>query len=91
MTGASQVKKPTLRKCIGCMELKEKKALIRLCKCDDGHIVIDTSFKTGGRGAYICKDEVCLQKAFKRKALERSFKMRVSEEDYDRLRSEIEK
>ena len=56
-----------------------------MCINKDGHIIIDETLKAGGRGAYICKDEKCLQKAVKRKALEHNFKIRISKEEYSRI------
>lgn len=89
MTVRSAVKKPVLRKCIGCMDLKEKKDLVRLYINDEGTIIADKTFKSGGRGAYICKNEACFQKAIKRKALDHSFKMRIPKEEYERILIEI--
>ena len=78
-------KKPSLRKCIGCFSLKEKKDLLRLYKDDAGEIKLDESSKSGSRGAYICKCGDCVLRAQKKKALEHSFKMRVEQDIYDKL------
>lgn len=78
-------KRPTLRKCIGCFSLKDKNELLRVYRSDDDRIMTDPTGKSGHRGAYICKDSTCVALARKRKALERSFKMKISDEDYDRL------
>lgn len=43
-----------------------------------------------GRGAYICRQKECLQKARKNKGLERSFKMSISPESYDMLEKEFD-
>ena len=69
--------------------MREKKAMMRVLKCEEG-IVLDTTGKKNGRGAYICKNAECLQKARKNKGLDRSFKMTVSDEIYDSLIKEIE-
>ncbi len=50
------VKKIPQRKCIGCNQMKNKKELIRILKTQDDEIVIDTTGKKNGRGAYICPD-----------------------------------
>lgn len=57
------VKKIPQRKCIGCNQMKNKKELIRILKTQDDEIVIDTTGKKNGRGAYICPDAECLKKA----------------------------
>ena len=61
------MKKIVQRTCIGCMEEKEKKSLIRIVKQNDGKIFIDKTGKANGRGAYICNNIECLEKAIKSK------------------------
>jgi len=38
-----------------------------------------------GRGAYICRDEKCVEMAIKKRALNRSFKCEVPKEIYEKL------
>ena len=83
-------KVPT-RKCIGCGELREKNALVRVVRSKEGEICIDTTGKKNGRGAYICPNPECLKKAFKKKGLDRSFKMTVPELVYEVLEKEMMK
>ncbi len=83
-------KKTPFRKCLGCQEMKEKKELIRVVKDQDGNFSIDPTGKKNGRGAYICKNMECLDKAIRNKGLERSFKMSVPEEVAQLLRKELE-
>ena len=83
-------KKVPLRKCLGCDEMIGKKGLLRIVRSKEGEISLDLTGKKSGRGAYICKDLQCFEKARKRKALERSLKCKIPDEVYDRLRQEIE-
>ena len=83
-------RKIPLRKCTGCQEMKSKKELIRVVKNDEGVISLDFTGKKQGRGAYICPNMECLEKARKNKGLERSFKCAVPKEVYDQLREELE-
>ena len=83
-------KKVPLRKCLGCEEMIGKKGLLRIVRSKEGEISLDLTGKKSGRGAYICKDLQCFEKARKRKALERSLKCKIPDEVYDRLRQEIE-
>ena len=48
------VKKVPLRKCIGCNEMKNKKEMMRVLKTTDDQIVLDTTGRKNGRGAYVC-------------------------------------
>ena len=83
-------KKIPLRKCIGCGEMKNKKDMMRVLKDAEGHICLDVTGKKNGRGAYVCKQMECLQKARKNKGLERSFKMSIPDEVYNTLDKEFE-
>ena len=62
-----KVKKIPLRMCTGCMEMKPKKELIRVVKTPEGEVTVDLTGKKSGRGAYICRNIECLEKAFKAK------------------------
>ena len=83
-------KKVPLRKCLGCDEMIGKKGLLRIVRSKEGEISLDLTGKKSGRGAYICKDIQCFEKARKRKAFERSLKCKIPDEVYGRLRQEIE-
>ncbi len=82
-------RKIPLRKCTGCQEMKNKKELIRIVRNDEGEFSLDFTGKKPGRGAYICPDMECFEKARKNKGLERSFKASVPKEVYDSLRNEL--
>ena len=84
-----RTKKVTLRKCMGCGEMKPKKTLVRIVKNKEDEIFVDLTGKAGGRGAYICRDAECLKKARKSKRLERSYSCRIPDEVYDRLEEEL--
>ena len=83
------MKKIVQRTCIGCMEEKEKKSLIRIVKQNDGKIFIDKTGTANGRGAYICNNIECLEKAIKSKRLERAFEQKIDNEIYESLRGVI--
>ena len=84
-----KVKKIPLRMCTGCMEMKPKKELIRVVKTPEGEVTVDLTGKKSGRGAYICRNIECLEKAFKAKRLSRNLDIAIDEEIYNRLRNEI--
>ena len=79
------------RKCIGCNESKPKKELIRIVKTPEGEMLIDSSKRANGRGAYICNNLECLQKAIKTKGLNRAFKMNVDTDVLIKLSEEMSK
>ena len=83
------VKKIPLRKCTGCGEMKPKKELVRVIKTAEEQILMDLTGKMNGRGAYVCRDEECLKRAIKTKAIERSLGVSVSDEVYEQLKKEL--
>ena len=82
-------KKIPLRQCVGCGEMKSKKELIRVIKTPEDEVVLDTTGRKNGRGAYICADPQCLSKARKSKGLERSLKIAIPEAVYESLEKEM--
>ena len=83
-------KKIPQRQCMGCRERKAKKEMLRVVRGTDGTVMLDFGGKLNGRGAYICPDPNCLQKAQKAKALERSLETQIPDEVYQRLMKEME-
>jgi predicted RNA-binding protein YlxR (DUF448 family) len=84
-------KKVPLRQCTGCGEMKSKKEMIRVIKTPEDEIVLDTTGKKNGRGAYICACLDCLNKAIKNRGLERSLKVNIPTEVYEELKKELDK
>ncbi len=82
-------KKMPLRTCMGCNEQKDKKELLRIVKSKDGIIEPDITGKKNGRGAYICKNEDCLNKIIKSHRLEKIFETKISSELYESIRGVI--
>ena len=77
------------RQCVGCREMKEKKALLRIVRTPEGEILLDSTGKKSGRGAYICRNAACLRKARKSRRLERTLACVIPDEVYDRMEAEI--
>lgn len=94
-------KKIPLRKCTGCNEMKPKRELVRVVKAPDtkdekgeviakGEVSLDLTGKKPGRGAYVCNNLECLEKAIKAKRFERAFGTQISQEIYDGMKQEME-
>ncbi|MBR6424963.1 MAG: YlxR family protein [Oscillospiraceae bacterium] len=83
-------KKIPLRQCLGCREMKPKKELVRVVRSPEGVISLDLKGKAPGRGAYICPDKACLERARKSKALSRAFDQSVPDEVYAALAENLE-
>ena len=82
-----QKKVPT-RKCMVCHEHADKNTLIRIVKTKDGEIFKDDTYKANGRGAYVCSKQECIEKMIKTRALDRTFRTKVPQEIYEKIKSE---
>lgn len=78
-------RKPSLRMCIACRGLFDKKELRRIVRTPQGEVLFDPTGKAAGRGAYLCYAPECLKKLVKNRLLNKSFKTTVSQEAYDSL------
>ena len=82
-------KKIPMRQCVGCGSMKPKKEMMRVLKTAEEGIILDTTGKKNGRGAYLCRNMDCLKSARKNRGIERSFKMSIPNEVYDNLEKEF--
>jgi len=83
-----KTKKIPMRRCVGCMESKPKRELIRIV-ADNGIARIDPTGKANGRGIYLCPDKECHVKAKKKKAVCRGLNIRIGEQELDNLFKEL--
>lgn len=72
--------------CVVCKQSKPKDELIRIVKLQNNTFTLNP--KAEGRGAYICKDNKCLDKCIKKKLLNKAYKMNISNEVYTKLLEE---
>ena len=95
------MKKVPLRKCTGCGEMKEKRELIRVVRAPEkkdelenvvsgGEISLDLTGRKSGRGAYVCKNADCFEKARKARRFERSLSCKIPEDVYEQMSKELE-
>ena len=86
-----KIKKIPQRKCVGCGELKDKKALRRIVRSPEGEISLDRTGKKNGRGAYVCPSKECITLSIKQKGLERGLKVPVEPEILTKLLEELDR
>lgn len=77
-----------MRRCVGCMESKDKRQLIRIV-ATDGVAKIDKTGKANGRGIYLCQNASCFEKAKKRRAISRGLQLEIKEEALNELFEEL--
>lgn len=73
------------RMCISCRAAKGRDEMVRLVRKADGTVSYDADGKKDGRGAYICKEAACIEKAKRERRAERALSCRVPEEVYNEL------
>jgi len=83
-----KTKAAPMRRCVGCMESKEKKELIRIAGYE-GEVSIDKTGKAKGRGVYLCPSKECFEKAQKKKAIGRNLEMELTKEQIAKLFEEL--
>ena len=84
-----KTKKIPMRMCLGCGEMKPKKELISVVKSKEGDISLDLTGKKSGRGAYVCHDIKCFEKARKARRFERAFSCKIPDEVYEQLENSL--
>lgn len=72
------------RKCVACREVKNQSDMLRITKIGEDYF-LDTKQKLGGRGAYVCKTQACIDLTIKKRLLNRSYKCNVSTSIYELL------
>ena len=82
-------RKIPIRMCVGCRQNLPKKQLVRVVKSPEGEISVDITGKKSGRGAYICRDENCFNRAVKSKALQRALECEITPEVFETLLEEL--
>ena len=63
------------RMCVICREVQGKRALIRIVRTPDDGVLIDTTGKRAGRGAYLCHSATCWDQALRRNGLTRALRV----------------
>lgn len=78
-----------MRMCLSCRIMKPKKELIRIVLTEENKATMDLTGKKNGRGAYICDDLQCLNKAKKSKSIERTFSIEHDDTIYNEMEEYI--
>ena len=78
------------RTCTVCRIQKNKNELLRIVKNKENIIKVDEKGKEPGRGAYICFNMECFEKAKKTKKLEKALDIKINDEIYDEIKNIIE-
>lgn len=78
-------RKLPLRKCVITREQLPKQELIRVVRNKELGVLVDTTGKANGRGAYLKRDAAVIKKAQKSKRLDKHLETEVPESIYTEL------
>ncbi len=84
------------RRCVGCGRRARQDELVRFrldAEQDPPRVVVDTSRRRLGRGAYACATRLCVATALRRRGFQRAFRMSVhadAEELYTAIRGRLD-
>jgi uncharacterized protein len=67
------------RSCVVCRQKRDKRQLTRLVRTADEGVVVDPTGKRNGRGAYLCDQATCWDKAVSTPFLDRLFSTVVTD------------
>lgn len=78
-----------LRACVVCGTKAAKRELNRIVRTPSGELLVDGTGKRSGRGAYLCSNPDCWQRAFSGSRLSRALRADVTAEDRGRLATSV--
>lgn len=81
-----KTKKIPMRTCVVTREKYPKQELVRVVRTPEGEVVIDTTGKVNGHGAYLKKDIAVFEKAEKSKCLNRMLEIEVPSSVFEQLK-----
>jgi len=75
------------RTCVVCRTTSDKRTLTRLVRTPESGVKVDPTGKEKGRGAYLCDQAVCWDRALESDVLSKALRTTLTEEDRDRIRA----
>lgn len=75
------------RTCIACRAVRPKRDLVRIVRTPEGAVVVDETGKRNGRGAYLCRQRACWERALEQKQLEQALNTTLTPEVVSSLRT----
>ena len=66
------MRRPPQRTCVACRRAAPKLDLVRVVRTPQGEIQLDLTGKLSGRGAYLCRQQSCLEQALRQRKLSRA-------------------
>ena len=83
-------KKTPTRTCIACGKACDKRSLLRVVRAPEGGVSVDPRGNAAGRGAYICLDAACFDKAKAKRLFESKLRTKLSAEEYESIQKDFD-
>src|SRR5680860_490628 len=74
------------RTCIACRDKTAKRTLIRIVRTPDGQVAVDLTGRANGRGAYLCDNPLCWNRALHSSLLAHALRTEPDKASVTRLR-----
>jgi len=58
-----KIRKVPQRQCVACGQTRGKREMVRVVRTPSGEVCVDPTGKLSGRGAYVCPDAGCVDRA----------------------------
>ena len=71
--------------CVACRAVRPKREMVRVVRTPAGEILVDTTGKAAGRGAYVDAAPGCVDQAFRERRLQHALEAEIPE----RVREEL--
>ena len=82
---AKKARRTPQRTCVVCRTTADKRTLTRLVRTPDDGVHVDLSGKRGGRGAYLCDERDCWERALNSNVLAAALRTTLTETDRARI------
>ncbi len=73
------------RTCVTCRAIRPKRELVRIVRTPEGEVVVDERGKQNGRGAYLCRQQVCWDVKQMRRRLGAALRVTLGDETLEVL------
>ena len=77
--------------CVVCRDRSAKRSLTRVVRAPDGVASVDPTGKLNGRGAYLCNDKTCWERALTGDLLGKALKTTIDDQTKRELREFAER
>ena len=81
-----KTRKVPQRQCVACGQVRPKRDLVRVVRTPAGEVRVDVTGKVSGRGAYVCPDAACVDRALRGGRLAGALAQPLAEDLAERLR-----